>query len=95
MTTTRTVTVSIPSMLRHETGGQASVLVSTGSVRTILARLNRDVPGLYRSVCDETGSVRQHVNLFVNEQFLHEREGLDTLLQSGDILTIMPAVSGG
>jgi molybdopterin converting factor small subunit len=46
-------------------------------------------------VCDETGAVRRHVNLFVNDSFLSKRDGLDTPLASGDILTIMPAVSGG
>ena len=95
MTATGSVTVSIPSMLRHEAGGQASLLVTAGSVRAVLEQLNGDFPGLYRSVCDETGSIRQHVNLFVNESFLHEYDGLDTLLKAGDLLTIMPAVSGG
>lgn len=64
-------------------------------MRAALEQLEQTHPALYRSVCDETGAVRQHVNLFVNNSFLHQREGLDTSLAPGDILTIMPAVSGG
>jgi molybdopterin converting factor small subunit len=50
---------------------------------------------LYRSVCDETGKVRAHVNLFVNTTHVRDREGLDTALVPGDVITILPAVSGG
>ena len=36
-----------------------------------------------------------HVNLFVNSANVRDREGLDTPLAPGDVLTIVPAVSGG
>jgi molybdopterin converting factor small subunit len=35
------------------------------------------------------------VNLFVNDMHMAERDGLDTVLVSGDVITILPAVSGG
>jgi molybdopterin converting factor small subunit len=46
-------------------------------------------------VCDETGAVRRHINLFVNSSHVRDRDGLDTPLAAGDVLTILPAVSGG
>jgi molybdopterin converting factor small subunit len=46
-------------------------------------------------VCDETGAVRQHINVFVNSTHMRDREGLDTALASGDTIIILPAVSGG
>jgi molybdopterin converting factor small subunit len=39
--------------------------------------------------------VRRHVNLFVNESHIRDREGLETALVPGDEVTILPAVSGG
>ena len=57
--------------------------------------LERRHPSLYRSVCDETGAVRRHVNLFVNADHIRDRDGLDTALLPGDVVTILPAVSGG
>ena len=39
--------------------------------------------------------MRRHVNLFVNEDDVRERGGLDAALAAGDVLTILPAVSGG
>lgn len=89
------VTVHIPATLRADCGGAAELRLSAATVRGALEQIERSHPALYRSVCDETGSVRRHVNLFVNNSFLHQREGLDTALAPGDVLTIMPAVSGG
>ena len=50
---------------------------------------------LYRNVCDETGAVRRHLNVFVNADHMRDRDGLDTTLAPGDVVTILPAVSGG
>jgi molybdopterin synthase sulfur carrier subunit len=57
--------------------------------------IERSHPSLYRGICDETGKVRAHVNLFVNESHLRELSGLDTPLSHGDVIFILPAVSGG
>ncbi len=82
-------------MLREYCDGESELVMPVGTVRAALEQLERDHPALYRCVCDETGAVRRHVNLFVNNDFLQYRSGLDTLLATGDVLTIFPAVSGG
>ena len=89
------VTVHVPGMLRDCCDGASELRVSAQNVRAVLEQLERRHPLLYRSVCDETGAVRRHVNLFVNASHVRDREGLDTALVSGDLLTILPAVSGG
>lgn len=89
------IAVWVPAMLREYCGGAASLSLSAASVRAALAHLEREYPKLYGSVCDETGAVRRHVNLFVNTSNVRDREGLDTALVPGDVLTILPAVSGG
>ena len=89
------ITVSIPSPLRDACGGASKLSLSSPTVRAALEELERTHPALYISVCDETGAVRRHVNLFVNNSHIRERDGLDTPLRPGDVLTIMPAVSGG
>jgi molybdopterin converting factor small subunit len=89
------VTVQVPPPLRACSGGARDLPVRADSVRAALAAIERSHPALYRSVCDETGTVRRHVNLFVNTSHVRDREGLDTPLRSGDVLLILPAVSGG
>jgi molybdopterin converting factor small subunit len=90
-----TITVHIPSPLRAYCGGARELSLAAASVRAALEQLERSHPSLYRSVCDETGRVRRHVNLFVNTAHVGDRDGLDTALVPGDVLTILPAVSGG
>lgn len=89
------ITVQIPSSLRAECGGSTQLEVSAENVQQALDELQRRQPQLYRNVCDETGSLRKHMNLFVNESLLNRRDGPQTELRSGDTLFIMTAVSGG
>ena len=89
------ITVQIPSPLRGDCENAPELRLSVTSVRAALEELERRYPSLHRNICDETGAVRPHVNLFVNRSHVRDREGLDTTLEPGDILIILPAVSGG
>jgi len=89
------ITIHVPGPLQADCGGASQLTVTATSVRIALLEIERYHPSLYRSVCDETGQVRRHVNLFVNKSHVRDREGLDTALAPGDILMILPAVSGG
>jgi molybdopterin synthase sulfur carrier subunit len=95
MTDSRSITVHIPTPLRHCCGGAAQLALSAASVRAVLEQLERRHPALHRNVCDETGAVRRHIGLFVNTSPLRDCGGLDTTLVPGDEVTILPAVSGG
>lgn len=95
MTTATTVLVCLPGPLRDYCAGSAELGVAATSVRGVLAELERRYPALHRNICDETGAVRRHVNLFVNTLHIRDREGLDTPLAPGDVVTVLPAVSGG
>jgi molybdopterin converting factor small subunit len=90
-----TITILVPPMLRACCGGASELFLSAPTVRAALEQLEQNHPSLYRSICDETGRVRRHVNLFVNTSHVRDREGLDTALAPGDVITILPAVSGG
>jgi molybdopterin converting factor small subunit len=89
------IVVHVPGPLRDYCGGASKLSLSAASVRAALERLEQDHAALYRNVCDETGAVRRHVNLFVNASHVRDLDGLDTKLVEGDIVTILPAVSGG
>ena len=90
-----TIAIRIPGPLRAYCEGAAEVAVSAANVRAALAQLEQSNPVLHRNICDETGTVRRHINVFVNLDSIRDLDGLDTALTSGDIVTILPAVSGG
>ena len=82
-------------MLREYCAGAREIMLPASSVRDALEELERRQPSLYRNVCDETGKVRRHLNIFVNSDNVRDLEGVDTPLTPGDVVTILPAVSGG
>lgn len=95
MLTTGSVTVIVPSPLRAYCGGAREFTLEAADIRAALAELERGHPALYRIVCDETGAVRRHINVFVNASHMRDLAGLDSALVAGDVLTFLPAVSGG
>jgi len=89
------ITVFVPGPLRDCCAGAAELVVSGTNLRAILAELEQGHPALHRNICDETGAVRRHINLFVNSDHMRDRDGLNTALAPGDEVFILPAVSGG
>ncbi len=91
------ISVYIPPPLRADCGGAREIALdpSPPTVRALLAAIEREYPNLHRGVCDETGAVRRHLNLFINSTHVRERGGLDAALSPRDEVVIMTAVSGG
>jgi molybdopterin converting factor small subunit len=90
-----TITVSVSSPLRDFCGGESEFRLSAATLGDALAEIELTRAKLHRAVCDETGRVRRHVNVFVNDVHMSERDGLRTVLADGDVITLLPAVSGG
>ena len=94
------VRVVIPHSLRSLCGGdarlpQGELRLVAHDVRGLLAELARQHPQVHTRVCDERGQPRPHINVFVNDDHVRARAGLDSPLAAGDVVTLMPAVSGG
>jgi len=90
-----TVTIHLTAPLRPYAGGASRLEVAAATVGAALAVLERREPALHRNICDETGALRRHLNVFVNADNVRDRDGLETALAAGDVLAFLPAVSGG
>src|SRR5216683_6287772 len=90
-----TITIFVPGPLRAYCAGAAQLSISAHTVRAALEDLRGSQAAFYRNVCDETGTVRRHLNVFVNSDNVRDLNGVDTTLTPGDVVTILPAVSGG
>ena len=89
------VTVQIPRALREFCDGAQTIALSAASVQDALAQIEQRYPAIHRGICDETGRLRPHIHLFVNSSLVRERRGLESPLKPGDVIVILPAVSGG
>ncbi len=88
------VQVRIPTMLRANTDGAASVPAEGSSVGEVLADLVRRFPGLEPQLLDGT-QLHRFVNVYVNDEDIRYLEALDTKVAEGDVVSIVPAVAGG
>jgi len=89
------VTIHLTSPLRPYCAGASRLRVEAGSVGAALAHLERNEAALHRNLCDETGALRRHLNVFVNSVNVRDLDGVETTLAAGDVVTFLPAVSGG
>ncbi len=89
------VVVRIPMSLRKLTGGAREVAVRASSVGEMLDALEARHPGLKARLCEDDGSLRSYVSLFVEGDDVRLRQGIATPLRDGDEVYVVPAVSGG
>ena len=89
------VTIHVFGQLREYCRGAKELSLSAENVRAVLEQLERNEPLLYRNLCDETGKIRRHLNVFVNTENVRDLDGVDSTLAAGDVVTFLPAVSGG
>jgi molybdopterin converting factor small subunit len=66
-----------------------------GTVREVIDGLERRYPGLASYIVDDTGRLRRHVNIFVGEEPIRDREKLGDALRAEDRVLILQALSGG
>lgn len=71
------------------------VEVSGNNVAEVLAGVKKVYPGLMDYVLEENGSLRQHVNVFINSTFIRDRKKLGDSVQADDKVYIIQALSGG
>ncbi len=89
------ITVKVPTIFRAQTGGSPSVEASGRTLRDLLDDLDVRYPGLKGRIVDDEGGLHRFVNLYVNDEDARYLASLDTTVQEGDTVSILPAVAGG
>jgi sulfur-carrier protein len=88
------VTVKIPTQLRVATGGQSEVEVEGSNVGECLDNVFAAYGDLRERITQD-GTLRRFVNVYVSGEDIRFQQGLETTINEGDEVTILPAVAGG
>jgi sulfur-carrier protein len=89
------VTVKIPTQLRAITGGESEASVEdVSTVGEVLDGLYDRFDGLRERIAED-GDLRRFVNVYVEGEDIRFLDGLETAVEDGDEVTILPAVAGG
>ena len=86
--------VRIPPTLRTETAGEREVLASGETVRDLLANLTARFPGLRPQILED-GELAPFVNVYVGGEDVRTRRGLETPIEDGQTVILLPAMAGG
>jgi len=89
------VTIRIPTPLRKVTNGADKAEVEEGSLSSIMSSLDIQFPGIQQRLCNDDGSLRSFVNIYINGEDVRFLDGLNSEAKSGDEVSIVPAVAGG
>jgi molybdopterin synthase sulfur carrier subunit len=89
------VQVLIPTPLQKSTNNEASVELEAGSINELIEALNGRYPGIQERLCDESGTLRRFLNIYVNGEDIRFKDNQTTSLQDGDEVSIVLAVAGG
>jgi sulfur-carrier protein len=87
-------TVRIPPSLRDETGGQATLQARGETVREVLEDVAGRFPALRERIYTD-GRLAQFVNVYVEGEDVRTRDGLETAVENGATVILLPAMAGG
>jgi molybdopterin converting factor small subunit len=83
-------------MLRSAVGGERVVVAEGHTLRELLGDLEARHHGFAAQVLDPaTREPRPFVNIYVNDEDVRYLRGLETPVEDGDVVSILPAVAGG
>jgi len=79
-----------PDLANH-----SELQVPGDTVAEVINNLDETYPGLAAYIVDERGVLRKHVNIFLGEELIHDRQTLQDPVNKNDRLFIFQALSGG
>lgn len=89
------VKVRIPSPLLKLTNNQSEVNTEGATVADVLNNLESQFKGIKERICEENGTPRRFINIYLNEEDIRFLQGEKTAVKSGDEISIIPAIAGG
>lgn len=89
------VEVRLPTLLRAAASGQPQVTVEASTIGEALTTLQETYPAMSGQLLTEDGSLHRFVNVYLNDDDVRYLDKLETKVQDGDVVSILPAVAGG
>ena len=89
------IKVRIPTPLMKLTENQSEVSAEGETIFDIINNLESQFNGIKDRICEENGTPRRFINIYVNEEDIRFLEGEKTAVKDGDEISIIPAIAGG
>ena len=87
--------IKMPSPFRPYTQGLLDVPVQGSTVAEAMHDLVILYPALLPHLFNSQGGLRPFVNLYLGDENIRSLKGMETPLEQGDVLRLVPSVAGG
>ena len=89
------VKVLIPTPLQKFTNDQAEIQCEGTTITELIESLEASCPGIKARLCDDSGKLRRFLNFYVDSEDIRFLDNMETKLEDGAEVSIVPAVAGG
>ncbi|MBI2853623.1 MAG: MoaD family protein [Chloroflexi bacterium] len=89
------VEVRVPSLMRKIVNGEKTVQANGTTIGQLLEDLEKRYPGFKERILTPDNGLNQFVALYLNDEDIRFLKELNTIVEDGDVLLILPAVAGG
>ena len=89
------ISVKIPTALRKYANDTNTIELDGSAVGPVLEQLGSKFHELKKHLFNDDGTLRNFVNVSLNDSNIRDLQGSDTSLKDGDELSIVPAIAGG
>lgn len=86
--------VRISTPLRKFSEGKPEINIEGSTLKDVLSNIDSKTPGFLEKVV-EADEIKQFINIYINNEDVRLGDGLGTALSESDVVSILPAVSGG
>ena len=90
-----TIKIRIPKNLQKKTDGNALAVVQGSTVRECMDMLIRRYPDLRGEILDDRGMILLRWMIHLNDQSIRTADASSHPVKEGDIIDLLPMVSGG
>ncbi len=86
--------IRLATPLRRFSGGKPEISADGATLLDIIQNIDRTSPGFAEKVL-ENGELKRFLNVYINNEDVRFGKGLKTEIGKQDVVSILPAVSGG
>lgn len=88
-------TVLIPTPLRRFTANSSKITIEGQVVSEVIRNIVNTYPDIQKYLLESSGSVRQFINIFLDEEDIRSLNNEDTEVRENSVISIVPAIAGG
>lgn len=88
-------TIHFTSNLNQFFKDLTSIEIEGRNIKEVLSNTELKFTGISNYILDDNGSLRQHVNIFINNEMIEDKVTLTDTVNIDDQIYIMQALSGG